>query len=256
VSIEPINAGPAPAEASDTATGAGGTVEQAMMCRSLQETQQALSTHGWAVLMEAGFTDGSSIDYAAVERIACWFGAPSSRDGGKAIWPVAATTDRPEATFSIRSGEARLHTDAAYRADPENLFALFCVRPARDGGLSRLLAADRALDGLEPEVLTILRQPVWRWTPPDTFGGKQDVARAVIRKDGQIRWRLDNLDVATDLRAVADGVDAHFDGHPLVVHLPLATDSVLFCDNERALHGRTWFTDPQRLLLRVRLVTT
>jgi len=219
------------------------------------QAELAVATRGWAVLSRAGFTDGEDVDHDAVIRIARCFGVPSARDGGTEIWPVAPRITDPLSTFSMRGGEARLHTDAAYRADPENRFALFCVRPAGDGGLSRLLDARAAMADVPGATLELLRRPVWRWTPPSTFGGEPDVARAVATRDGRIRWRVDNLDVDARLNAVAAEFDRYLDGHPLVAQLPLATDSVLVCDNERVLHGRTWFADRRRLLLRVRLVT-
>ncbi|GIH25050.1 hypothetical protein Aph01nite_33600 [Acrocarpospora phusangensis] len=222
---------------------------------SLGAARQRLATQGWTVLPGAGFTDGHQIDHAAVTTIAELFGSPSSRDGGRAVWPVQPATTDPGETFSRRDGEALLHTDAAYRADPEPLFALFCVRPARDGGLSRLLHAADAVAGLDDGILGALRRPQWRWVPPRVFGGERDTPRPVLEPDGAIRWRFDNLDVGSELADVATAFRDHVETHPRLVQLPLATDSVLICDNRSMLHGRTTFADPGRLLLRVRLVT-
>src|ERR1039457_4598016 len=111
----------------------------------------ALSERGWAGGTCAGFTDGHRTDLVDVRRLACRFGIPSARDGHTEIWPVRPVSRDRGQTFSQRDGEALLHTDAAYRAAPEPLFALFCVRPARDGGHTRLLAAGAALSGLDAE---------------------------------------------------------------------------------------------------------
>ncbi|WP_184727306.1 TauD/TfdA family dioxygenase [Saccharopolyspora phatthalungensis] len=100
----------------------------------------------------------------------------------------------------------------------------------------------------------LLRERIWRWVPPVTFGGAPDIARAVSTGDGRIRWRVDTLDVDEPLRAVASEFDEYLYSHPDAIDFLLPTDSVLICDNERALHGRTWFSDPKRLVLRVRLV--
>jgi alpha-ketoglutarate-dependent taurine dioxygenase len=213
----------------------------------------ALSGRGWGVVTRAGFTDGQRTDVAQVRRLACCFGTPSARDGDTEIWPVRPVSRDRRQTFSQRDGEALLHTDAAYRAAPEPLFALFCVRPARDGGRTRLLAAGAAFSGLDAETVSVLRRPVWRWVPPAVFGGRPDVARPVVSRSGEIRWRFDNLAIGAELRPVAARFRDHIENHPGVTEFMLPTDSVLICRNQTMLHGRTGFSDIGRLLLRVRL---
>jgi alpha-ketoglutarate-dependent taurine dioxygenase len=70
---------------------------------------------------------------------------------------------------------------------------------------------------------------------------------------GEIRWRFDNLEIDEELRAMAARFRDHIEGHRKVAEFTLRSDSVLICDNRRILHGRTTFTDIDRLLLRVRL---
>ncbi len=212
-----------------------------------------LAERGWAVLDQAGFTDGRRADLAHVRRLAGYFGTLSARDGGVDVWPVRPVSRDRGQTFSQRDGEALLHTDAAYRASPEPLFALFCVRPAGDGGRTRLLSARAALSGLDAGTVSVLRRPVWRWTPPAVFGGEQDIPRPVVSGSGGLRWRYDNLAVGAELRPAAARFRDHLESHPSVTEFMLATDSVLVCDNTAMLHGRTGFTDISRLLLRVRL---
>jgi len=222
---------------------------------ALAVAQAELRSRGWSIITDAGFSRGGAVDVDAVRRLAEYFGRPSDRDGGQDVWPVRPRTTDPAATFSQRAGAALLHTDAAYRADPEPLFALFCAQPAADGGLSRLLAAADAVRDLDPAVAEQLRRPVWRWAPPSVFGGSPDTARPVLGPDGGLRWRPDNLTVAADLAQTAAAFTAHVESHPCLVQLPLPADTVLVCDNSRVLHGRTAFADQRRLLLRVRLVT-
>jgi len=220
---------------------------------TLGEAHRRLATDGFSVLPDAGFTDGDEFDPDAVLRLAEQFGVPSSRDGGTAVWSVRPRTADPKQTFSLRSGAALLHTDAAYRADPEPRFALFCVRPGDDGGLTRLLRAADAVSGLDAETLAVLRRPVWRWLPPAVFGGRRDVMRPVLEAGGAIRWRPDNLDVSDAARAVAATFTEYVEQHPKLLQFPLPAGSMLVCDNRMVLHGRTSFSDPDRHLLRVRL---
>jgi alpha-ketoglutarate-dependent taurine dioxygenase len=224
------------------------------MDRTSSPARHLLATRGWAVLTSAGFTDGHTADPDAVRAIARRFGVPSSRDGGTDIWPVQPVSRSATETFSRRAGGALLHTDAAYREDPESLFALFCVRPAADGGATRLLAAADALAGLDPRLTRELRRPVWRWAPPAVFGGEPVEPRPVLTDRG-VRWRYDNLLASEADLAVAAEFRDHVEGHPRVRGFILPADSVLICDNQHVLHGRTPFTDTTRLLLRVRLVS-
>src|SRR5215471_21751187 len=102
---------------------------------------EELRRQGWSLVRDIGFTNGRTIESAVLREVCALIGTPSSRDGDQPVWPVQPRSTAPDATFSMRSGAAALHTDAAYRVDPEPWVALFCVRPARDGGISTLLSA-------------------------------------------------------------------------------------------------------------------
>ncbi|HEX8008558.1 MAG TPA: TauD/TfdA family dioxygenase, partial [Trebonia sp.] len=122
-----------------------------------------LAERGWAVLRGQRFR----ADQASVLRIARHFGRPSARDGGQAVWEVRPRPGRARGTFSERTGPAAFHTDAQYHARPEDLVCLFVVRPAADGGHTRVLSAEAALSTLRAATLTALREPTWSWTVPE-----------------------------------------------------------------------------------------
>lgn len=195
-----------------------------------------------------------------LERMAGSLGALSFRDGGVAAWPVKPR--KVEGTFSERIGEARFHTDSQYHERPERFFMLACERPAEDGGENFLLARDAVIEVAEAalgvEGLKRLRQPVWRWSVPEVFRqpGAPEVSPAseVLRPDGTLRWRIDNLMVASKYdqelaNAFADALDAS----PRRVTVRLQAGEILLCDNWRTLHARAYFADPERLLYRIRL---
>jgi hypothetical protein len=211
-----------------------------------------LAEDGFVVVNDAGFTDGAEVDEAAVVRIAEAFGKPSTRDGGRAVWPIRPVSDRTDATFSLRAGAARLHTDAAYRDAPEDLVVMFCVRPAADGGATELLHGRHAAAGLDVATTEALRRTQWFWRPPAVFGGAVAGPYAVLSESG-MRWRWDNLDLPARLTPTAASFRDHVDGHPATIVHRMVTDQVLVFDNTQMLHGRTAFSDPRRLLLRVRL---
>ncbi|GAA1937297.1 TauD/TfdA family dioxygenase [Amycolatopsis minnesotensis] len=219
---------------------------------AMGHVRQCVASAGYAVVRQCGFTDGVTVDEARVRRLLAPLGRLSERDGGVAVWPVRPVTGRPGATFSVRSGAALLHTDAAYRAHPEDLVALLCVRPASDGGVSELLHHQDARVALSPEIAAELGQPQWTWQPPDEFGGSATESLAVLAPD-RVRWRRDNLVAAAALLPVADAWQAHLQAASGLRRVTLGTDDLLVFSNHRVLHGRTAFTDPGRFLLRVRL---
>jgi alpha-ketoglutarate-dependent taurine dioxygenase len=220
----------------------------------------ALARQGWALLHGAPFLAGEQPDLEAVLRIASRFGSPSTRDGGRAVWPVAVTTDQTGATFSIRAGEAGLHTDAQYRRVPEDLVCLFAARPAASGGVTRLLHAANTRAALlrHPKgewALQVLARPSWSWKAPEIFEAEPPFRAPVLPGDGTVRWRIDTL--APGLTAAQELAAAVFEtsiqAAPEVVEVALGAGDVVVVDNHRTLHGRTAFSDPRRLLLRVRL---
>ncbi|MET7483856.1 TauD/TfdA family dioxygenase [Streptomyces sp. NPDC005538] len=218
----------------------------------LAEARRSLRARGWAYLTEAGFTDGTVVDRRRLLDLARCFGTPSDHDAGAAVWPVRARRSGTADTFSLRTGPAPLHTDAAYSPQPEDVVCLFTVRPAADGGHSRLLPAREAILGLPGGTLAELRSPVWRWSTPGVFRTpeRRVAGYPVLEGADRMRWRSDNLLSAGRCR---DFFAAHVERHPAVVELPSLPDSVLIVDNRTVLHGRTAFDDPDRLLYRVRL---
>ncbi|WP_194911417.1 TauD/TfdA family dioxygenase [Catenulispora rubra] len=242
----------------------------------LVTARRELRDQGWTVVRKlpflvdgrvrvSGVGVGEEVDRSAVLALAlaAEFGRPSRRDGGAAVWPVQPAADGNGSTFSVTAGEAGLHTDSQYHANPEPLVCMFAVRPAEDGGHTRLLTAADAASALakEPDssnLLHALAAPVWQWRVPREFAaGDRTVspASAVLPGDGTIRWRADNVvwrhgGPAPQLVArVAHALDTA----PEVRTFPLEAGDALILDNRRVLHGRTSFADPRRLLLRVRL---
>lgn len=225
-----------------------------LMSSELAVVEAGLQRRGYAVLTGAGFVRRGVIDTSAASELAAWFGRPSTRDGGSEIWDVRPRSTNPADTFSQRAGDAGLHTDAAYHERQEDRFALFCVNPARDGGLTRLLRRSDLIRGLGADLERRLQVPQWRWRVPEVFGGGVSGRLPVL--DGEtVRWRLDNLVIPGDLHRSAEAFAGHVESHPMLIQFLLPPDSMLICDNLRVLHGRTTFADPSRWLVRIRLVT-
>ncbi len=225
----------------------------------LDGARRALAERGWAVIRDLPL-DPTGRDHDAVLDIASRFGRPSCRDGGTAVWPVTAREHDRLATFSVRAGEAALHTDAQYRARPEELVCLFVIRRATDGGATRLLSVQDVVTALRQRaggewLLARLREPVWRWATPRPFSPEPGFRAAVLLSECAIRWRADNLagDLCKPTRAAARLFAEFVRTAPGVAQVWLDPRDMVIIDNLRMLHGRTAFTDPRRLLLRVRL---
>jgi hypothetical protein len=237
----------------------------------LRAAREEIHATGWTVVRDLPFAAGGRADADTVVAIASAFGVPSGRDGGRHVWPVRPDARGQGGTFSSRTGAAGFHTDAQYHRVPEARVCLFVVRPALVGGLTRVLAARDAVAAIGSRadgrrLLRILAEPTWRWRVPREFvvcdGAVRDgVEHAegphspVLPGDGTIRWRGDNVASGTPAssRAVVPVVEDCLDAAAGAQILDLAAGDLVVLDNKRVLHGRTWFDDARRLLLRVRL---
>lgn len=226
----------------------------------LRVAKKELAHRGWAVLTGLPFVHDDEPDISYILRTAARFGRPSDREGGTPAWTVRPTSQDATQTFSRRAGGATLHTDAQYRRVPEHLVCLFAVRPAADGGITRILGASDALSALrgherERWLRDRLARPDWAWEVPAPFDGEQPFRAAVLPADGTIRWRADNLAAGVDgeLREAAREFADRLEMAPEVVQLRLEAGDAVILDNRRVLHGRTFFADRRRLMVRVRL---
>ncbi|GGN99378.1 TauD/TfdA family dioxygenase [Nocardia rhizosphaerihabitans] len=216
-----------------------------------------LPSAGWAVIDPGPETTS---DPAAVIEFARPYGTVSARDGG-AAWAIRPRQEH--GTFSQTNVEAPLHTDAQYRDNPEGAFLLACARPAETGGDSIVLRVSDLLESLaarpgREDLLHLLTASIWRWRTPPVFGGPRISAPSPIlkfRPDGTptMRWRLDNLVVDEKCDWAARVVAEAAATHKARRLLRVTAGQILVCDNATVLHGRTAFTDPKRLLWRVRV---
>ncbi|MFI6324087.1 TauD/TfdA family dioxygenase [Nonomuraea sp. NPDC050556] len=226
----------------------------------VERVRAELKQQGWGLARGVPFMKEGRPVPSEVLALAARFGRPSTRDGGRAVWPVRPSLGDPAATFSLRAGPAAFHTDAQYHRDPEPLVCLFVVRPARDGGDSMLLsaraAADRA-EALSAVNRRLLSEPCWFWRPPAPYEHTAPAWRApVFAGDGTVRWRADTLapDLPRQVLQAGRAFAACLQDADATTIEQRAGD-LLLIDNHRALHARTGFTDRGRLLLRVRLWT-
>jgi hypothetical protein len=159
------------------------------------------------------------------------------------VRPVAGAS-----SYTATDTEAEPHTDVTYSIVPPHLQVFICQRPAATGGVTLLVDGWQALDELKA-------------TSPGTF---ESLFYDVGERSFAIRWfgatvgmRHDNL-VLAHLSSVASGGDedeltgavrrlSQNGGY----RTRLVPGQVLAFNNHRMLHGRSAFSDPQRLLTKL-----
>jgi alpha-ketoglutarate-dependent taurine dioxygenase len=244
------------------------------LAEQVRKVQAALTHDGFALTRFAGLEHLSGAAREAVcLAISSLLGTPSPIQSGRklAVWDVKPRPDLPEryraASYAFSSGEALMHTDSTFADRPERWFALWCVRPAKDGGASVLIDGRRVISALgrAPEgqaALHTLRTrdiPLWDGAgvrPIRVFGGPGQPC---------VRYRTDLVErgvqetglTPDDSRVTAVAqLDRCLNDESLHYRYPLYAGDVLFVDNHRTLHAREDFTDADRHLLRIRLHET
>jgi alpha-ketoglutarate-dependent taurine dioxygenase len=235
--------------------------------------RDAIAAAGFALARMPGFAQlaAAEQDMLAV-AVAGVLGQPSPVGSATEIivWDVRP---RPELSaaqrahnISVSDGEACLHTDSAFSDAPERWFALWCVRPAHDGGESVLVDAAAVIGrmaadpSLRPAVDTLMTHDVPIWD------GQRLLSIRALRRDGDgkvaIRYRADllreglrraELDPRDPVAEALRTLTVELDDEAARVIVPLKADDLLIVDNHRVLHARQHFTDPGRHLLRVRM---
>lgn len=212
--------------------------------------------------------------------LALGYPTPSDRRVSNVLWDVKqkAVAVRDSLNFSGRMVDADLHTDSQYFPIPESYTLLYAVHRSKcGGGVSKFCTADDLIDTLSAtqegfEAYTTLRDhdvPFQIYDPyfSDSLNLSEGVdalvfPARVFGKDGSIRYRgeIINHGFRTTMGAAPQKLQAALRGlaecltHKIrtVEHI-LENDSLAICDNHRALHGRSAFSDPLRHLIRLRL---
>jgi alpha-ketoglutarate-dependent taurine dioxygenase len=221
---------------------------------------------------------------AALYAIALTLGFPTSTDQRtkRVAWDVKA---RPETdndarfvTFSERIGSADMHTDSSFYPMPEEQFFLYVVKAARcNGGHSILIDNEDLYRHLHETAegraaYELLRSTEIPFRVPAVYATNDDnveyfMAPVITEGDEgkggfKIRWRYDaitkGLAARPDLRTPELVAALELMHHVAEVSAPrlkeqLPDDTLLWANNHRALHGRTYYEDPARHLVRIRI---
>jgi alpha-ketoglutarate-dependent taurine dioxygenase len=221
---------------------------------------------------------------AALYALTLMLGYPTSTDQrtGRVAWDVKSRPQSGDSarfsTFSERVGSADMHTDSSFYPMPEEHFILYVVNAARClGGHSLLIDGEDIYQALQQTEMGRAAYAVLSETPvpfrvPAVYAANdEEVEYHIARVFGPptregdrftLRWRYDAIrkglaarpDLATpELMEALELMHNVAEIHAARFKEQLPTDTLLWADNHRMLHGRTTYEDERRHLIRIRM---
>jgi alpha-ketoglutarate-dependent taurine dioxygenase len=167
--------------------------------------------------------------------------------------------------------EIRFHIDNAYNATPPEIVGLLCLRPARRGGVSRVLSFHTVHNELllrHPARLPRLYEPFWFDRQREYFPGESPVFSApVFTAGGELQARFSLHQIKGGHALKGEPVDQAgaaalaamleiFEEPGMAIDFDFAPGEIQFIDNRALGHSRTEFEDfpePERRRHLVRL---
>ena len=167
--------------------------------------------------------------------------------------------------------EIRFHIDNAYNATPPEIVGLLCLRPAKSGGVSRVLSfhtVHNMLLAQHPEYLPRLYRPFWFDRQREFFPGEGEIFSApVFENGGELRARFSVHQINGGYALKGEPIDNEgaaalattleiFEDPDVSIDFDFAPGEIQFVDNRTLGHSRTEFEDhpePERRRHLVRL---
>lgn len=239
-----------------------------MQSYNISLLNEALGRDGYIVVHSNEVTEKKILDIQI--KLSSALGELSEHNPGKKdyLWKIASSPSSSELiTYSEHNSEAELHTDSQYRMVPEQFFSLSCVNEATcGGGMSILLDSNKILTTLKEEIPTSHFKALHSNFPiiiPDVFRepNSTHISTPIFGKQVQFRFRYDTiLKGLKKLGYTKNSIEweafdmlwNHICKSEHIETFYLKKGDILFIDNHRMLHGRTAFTDSNRLLYRIR----
>jgi len=249
-------------------------------CRATMEKVRTILTHGSRFALLQGLPlEALSLDEAKSLYwiLSSMLARPVAQKlDGTMIYDVHDTGRKALPGSGVRPDKTNIdlqfHNDNSYNATMPEFVGLLCVRPAKDGGLSRVMSfatAHNALRERHREVLPRLYQPFWfdrqrEFHPgePETFSapvfirnGERLQARLSLH---QIRggYTLKGGKMDNETTAALEAVKDVFADGALQYQFRLQAGDIQYVANREIGHSRTEFLDfeeaeRRRLLIRV-----
>lgn len=173
-------------------------------------------------------------------------------------------------TISELSGEAEFHTDSQYIPIPEKFFILACQNPAIQWGDSLLIDSENILKNIKkksPQCYENMSSYQFLFLVPSSFTKTWDdrsielLKAPIVSEEVPMRYREDTIRNAQKLvptfftaqhEEILEKIKESIEQSEKM-QFRLERNDILVVDNHRLLHGRTDFSDSQRLLYRIRM---
>lgn len=154
--------------------------------------------------------------------------------------------------------EIRFHIDNAYNATPPEIVGLLCLRPAKSGGVSRVLSFHTVHNMLleqHPEHLPRLYRPFWFDRQREFFPGEREIFSApVFENGGELRARFSVHQINGGYALKGEPLDNEgaaalaatleiFEDPDISIDFDFAPGEIQFVDNRTLGHSRTEFED-------------
>jgi alpha-ketoglutarate-dependent taurine dioxygenase len=249
-------------------------------CRAAMEEVRAILTDG----LRFALLDRLPMEELALEEakalywmLASMLARPVAQKlDGTIIYDVHDTGQQALPGSGIRPDktniELQFHNDNAYNAAMPEFVGLLCVRPAREGGLSRVMSfatAHNALRERHRDILPRLYQPFWFDRQREFHPGEPSTFAAplFVRERERLRARLSLHQIRGGYALRGEGVDNEtnaaieaiaevFTDSALQFDFRLQAGEIQFAANREIGHSRTEFRDHddaerRRLLVRL-----
>ncbi len=174
---------------------------------------------------------------------------------------------------TVTNVDLRFHNDNSYNETPPEYVCLFCLHPARAGGVSQVMSVATVHDALEkryPELMPRLYKPFWydrhaEHLPdePTTYaapmferGAKDGVKARLALSEIHAGYALRGERQDNETAAALAAVQSVFDLPELHVELTFERGQIQYVNNRATGHARTEFVDfpePERKRHLVRL---
>lgn len=192
---------------------------------------------------------------------------------GTMIYDVHDTGAKAEAGSGVRPDKTNIdltfHNDNSYNNPMPDFVALLCLRPAKSGGVSRLMSFETAYNALlerHKDVLSRLFEPFVFDRQREHFDGDpQTISEPILVNDGGLRARLGIHQVRNGYKMLNQEMDAEtaralaaledvFNDPSLQLHFTMEAGQFQFVNNLVIGHSRTQFEDYEALQERRHLV--
>jgi alpha-ketoglutarate-dependent taurine dioxygenase len=207
--------------------------------------------NGWAkTFAEIGFVVLACRSTARHQllSLAPLLGSIVQHNRGDAFGVLSVNATNPQPGFiDSENSEHPLHTDGAFKDQPEKIVALQCVVPAEEGGTTVLTSASYAYNSLTSDQ----RAALYDTDAVTIRRNHQRSTKPLFRENGDGRvefsFRYDNTATTTIKPTAQDGFEAFRKNlYAGVIKFDLQPGWILVLDNTAIGHGRTAFPQASR----------